>query len=160
MTTEESPATTTKPWYKKWWIWALVALGVLIIAAALSSTSDEDPAAVSTTTSTAGDTTTTTTTETTTTTAATTTTTETTTTTAAYLTFGDGTWIVGDDVEPEIYRNDDSSDLCFWERLSGFSGELEDTIANDVTEEVTIVEISESDSGFSSQDCGTWSKSG
>jgi len=64
MTENEVNDAAPKPWYKKWWIWALVALGVVIVAAALSPTpEDEEAGAVSTTvvteTTDAGETTTT-----------------------------------------------------------------------------------------------------
>jgi hypothetical protein len=77
-----------------------------------------------------------------------------------FLTFGNGTWIVGTDIAPGLWRNDDSSDLCLWQRLSGFSGEFEDVITSGLSEDVVTVEISESDSGFSAQDCGVWTKIG
>jgi hypothetical protein len=132
-----------------------------------TSTADETTTTAAETTTTA-DTTTTTAAEETTTTAAkatttsqpedTTTTTEaSTTTTNAYLTFGDGTWIIGTDIEPGTYRNDDSSALCLWQRLSGFSGEFDDIIASDLTEAITIVTIDATDAGFDSEDCSTWS---
>ncbi len=131
---------------------------VFIIIGALTSGSGDDIASGETTTTAGGD-------ETTTTTEAETTTTaggdETTTTTEADsgspLTFGDGSWIVGTDIEAGTYRNDDSSNLCLWQRLSGFGGETGDIIAGDLTEAITIVTIKDSDAGFDSQDCGTWS---
>jgi hypothetical protein len=52
MTDQELPTPQKKPWYKKWWIWALIVLGVFVIAAAMSPTSEEDDAASGATTST------------------------------------------------------------------------------------------------------------
>ena len=69
--------------------------------------------------------------------------------------FGDGVWIVGEDIEAGVYRNDGGS-LCYWERLSGLSGEFGDIIANDLPEGQAVVEIASSDTAFSSQGCGTW----
>ena len=72
-------------------------------------------------------------------------------------TFGPGTHTVGSDIPAGIYRNADFSDGCYWERLSGFSGELEDIIANAFTNVGQIVEIKTSDAGFNATSrCGTW----
>lgn len=72
--------------------------------------------------------------------------------------FGSGTWIVRTDIAPGTWRNSDSTEGCYWARLSGFSGEFEDIIANEFTEEPTIVEIGPEDAGFSTNDCGTWTR--
>lgn len=72
-------------------------------------------------------------------------------------TFGDGTWVVGEDIEPGTYRSE-GGDYCYWERLSGLSGEFDDIIANELTEGQAVVQISESDVAFKSQDCGTWTR--
>lgn len=71
--------------------------------------------------------------------------------------FGDGTWRVPDEIKPGLYRNTDSSEHCYWERLSGFSGELRDIIANGIANQRFIVEVTPSDTGFSSTRCGRWS---
>jgi len=61
--------------------------------------------------------------------------------------FGDGCYIVGVDIEPGRYRSKTGAD--YWARLKGFSGELDDIIANDAMVEGTVVvEIKESDVGF------------
>ena len=73
-------------------------------------------------------------------------------------TFGDGLFIIGEDIVPGTYRNSSSSNGCFWERLSGFTGELDDTITNSFTTILQIVTILQTDVGFSSDDCGTWSQ--
>jgi hypothetical protein len=173
--TEIAPTdpATAKRWYQRWWVWALVAFGILIVGVALSSPDDnQDQTAATTTTesgstttehettTSGGDQTTATASETTITSDTTTTVVEGTTTSAAvgdFLTFGDGSWIVGTDVQAGTYRNDDSSALCLWQRLSGFSGEFDDIIATDVTEAIAVVTIEETDAGFDAQDCGTWS---
>lgn len=69
--------------------------------------------------------------------------------------YGDGTYLVGSDISPGIYRSQGGS-LCYWERLSGLSGEFNDIIANGIEEGTAIVEIQESDAAFKSQGCGTW----
>lgn len=72
--------------------------------------------------------------------------------------FSDGTWIVGTDIAPGTWRNDDSSAGCYWERLSGFSREIDDIIANEYTQDSQIVQIAGSDVGFYTSDCGSWSR--
>jgi len=61
--------------------------------------------------------------------------------------FGDGCYIVGVDIEPGRYKSETGAD--YWARLKGFSGELDDIIANDAMVKGTVVvEIKESDVGF------------
>lgn len=72
------------------------------------------------------------------------------------VSFGPGTQLVGSDIQPGTYRNSDSSNLCYWERLSGHSGEMGDLIANGATESQAVVTIAATDAAFSSTDCGTW----
>lgn len=77
-------------------------------------------------------------------------------------TLGDGTWIIGTDVEAGTFRTvvPTNSRNCYWERLSGFSGDLDDILANDNNDPgaQVIVEISPSDVGFTSRGCGTWER--
>ncbi len=68
--------------------------------------------------------------------------------------FGDGTHRVGEDIERGTYRSDESS-LCYWARLAGFSGELEDIIANG-NSGPEIVTITEDDARFETSNCGDW----
>ena len=72
--------------------------------------------------------------------------------------FGDGTYRVGPaGVPPGTYKAPGGGS-CYWERLSGFSGELNDIIANDVATRNPIVTIAPSDAGFNTSDCGTWKR--
>lgn len=76
-------------------------------------------------------------------------------------TFGEGTWVVGQQIQPGRYRStgpgpDDFG--CYWERKRGLGGTFNDIIANDNQSGPTIVEIAASDIGFKSSGCGTWSK--
>jgi len=72
-------------------------------------------------------------------------------------TFGPGVQVVGSDIPAGVYRNVGFSDGCYWERLSGFSGEFEDIVANDFTDVGQLVEIKASDAGFDATPaCGTW----
>jgi outer membrane biosynthesis protein TonB len=74
--------------------------------------------------------------------------------------FGDGTWTVGEDIEAGTYSTTvpDDSFGCYWERLSGFSGGLDDIITNAIIQPgaTATVTIDSSDAGFTSDGCGTW----
>lgn len=69
--------------------------------------------------------------------------------------FSDGTYIVGVDIAPGTWRSP-GGNLCYWERLSGFSGEVGDIIANGVPGGQAIVTIASTDVGFSTSGCGEW----
>jgi uncharacterized protein YgiM (DUF1202 family) len=71
--------------------------------------------------------------------------------------FGDGTYFVGIDIAPGLWQSS-GSDLCYWETLSGFSGEFKDLHTNDLTRERTLVQLRAEDTGFRTRGCGTWSR--
>lgn len=71
--------------------------------------------------------------------------------------FGSGTYFVHKDVAPGTWQSS-GTDTCYWERLSGFSGEFKDILTNDYGTGPTIVAISPGDTGFSSYGCGTWTR--
>src|SRR6266446_5325162 len=75
-----------------------------------------------------------------------------------FATFGDGTFQVGKDIQPGTYRTRVGSSNCYYERLKGFSGSTNDIIANNNTDAPAIVTIKPTDKGFTSQNCGTWTK--
>ena len=59
---------------------------------------------------------------------------------------------------PGTYRSS-LGDGCYWARLSGFGGTLNEIKANDYrTGGRAIVTIKSSDKGFTSSRCGTWTK--
>jgi hypothetical protein len=70
--------------------------------------------------------------------------------------FGSGYYLVGSEVSPGLWRNSNSDDFCYWERLSGFSWGFGDIIANGVSYSIQTVQIGSGDVGFHSEDCGTW----
>lgn len=72
--------------------------------------------------------------------------------------FGDGAFRVGRDVAPGTWQASSPTDSCYWERLSGFSGTLDDVLANNIGPGPMMVTISPSDVGFDSHRCGTWTK--
>jgi len=165
-----------KPFYKRWWfITAAVIIGIVLIASLAGGEQDDPPVAaesttttstLATTTSSAVEQTTTVSDPTTTTTAAPTTTTATaptTTTTTAppgpEPAFGSGIQVVGEDAQAGIYETgmlgDGIFDGCYWERLSGFSGDFDEIIANNNAVVHDVVEIMGSDAAFDS-DCDAW----
>jgi hypothetical protein len=74
------------------------------------------------------------------------------------VTFGAGTWIVGVEIPADTFRNSGFISGCYWARLSGFSGELDDINANYFGSIRQIVEIAPTDIGFeTTNSCGIWS---
>jgi hypothetical protein len=72
-------------------------------------------------------------------------------------TFGPGVYVVGSDIPSGTYRNRGFTNGCYWERLSGFSGDFSDIITNEFTNVNQIVSVAASDAGFNTQShCGTW----
>ena len=76
--------------------------------------------------------------------------------------FGDGTYLVGTDVAPGRYSASDPGASCYWTRLGSFSGDTSfgyDTPADIIAYgSLAIVEIFETDAGFGTSGCGTWSE--
>lgn len=77
---------------------------------------------------------------------------------------GDGTFLFGEDIKPGTYRAAGPADSaipnCYWARLSGTSGELDEIIANGNTAGPATVTISSSDRAFQTTGCETWKKIG
>jgi plastocyanin len=73
-------------------------------------------------------------------------------------TFGTGTLIVGIDLAPGTYRG--SGTDCYWARLGGFSGTLDEIAANHLSSGPQAVTITSTDAGFTSSNCGDWTKIG
>ena len=72
--------------------------------------------------------------------------------------FKDGTHRVGEDIQPGTYRTREGSSGCYYARLSGFGGSLDEIISNENTSYPAIVTIAETDEGFKSTNCGTWTQ--
>ena len=68
--------------------------------------------------------------------------------------FGDGSYIVRADIEAGTYRSTRAG-TCYWARLSGFGGELDDITANG-NNSPEIVTVASGDAGFETQGCGRW----
>ena len=82
-----------------------------------------------------------------------------TTTPSSRTTFGAGTWLVNEEIEPGRYFTDPSSG-CYWERLRDTAGSSSDILANEFIgfdSGQEIVDISMSDYAFKpDSECGTW----
>jgi hypothetical protein len=74
-----------------------------------------------------------------------------------FITFGNGTFVVGKDIKPGTYRTRHDSDGCYFARLKGFGGTVEDIIANENTDARAVVTIAATDKGFQSENCDQWS---
>jgi hypothetical protein len=68
---------------------------------------------------------------------------------------GTKTYRVGVDLPPGIYRSSGGA-TCYWARLSGFGGSLDEIIANDMPTGPPIVDVKSTDVGFETDDCGSW----
>ncbi len=59
-----------------------------------------------------------------------------------------GTYLVGDDVDPGIYVGYTDTGSCYWQRLSGLGGSIDDIIANDNAVGRYYVEVNSTDKAF------------
>ncbi len=74
-------------------------------------------------------------------------------------TIGDGTWLVGTDLQAGTWRaaNEDGR-YCVWRRLSDTSGSYDAVIAGDGTDGPAVVTIADTDAAFKSSGCGVWER--
>jgi hypothetical protein len=70
-------------------------------------------------------------------------------------TFGPGTYVVGSDIVAGTYEAPGGPD-CYWRRLGGFSADFDELLAIENMTTAGQVVIEETDVGFDSVDCGTW----
>jgi hypothetical protein len=70
-------------------------------------------------------------------------------------TFGPGTYVVGSDIVAGTYEAEGGRD-CYWRRLGGFSADFDELLAIDNMTTPGHVVIEDTDVGFDSSDCGTW----
>jgi hypothetical protein len=69
-----------------------------------------------------------------------------------YDAYGDGTYVVGTDIEPGIYHTDADGSICYWARLASL--DTNDIIDNGNPGGPTTIEIQSSDRAFQVQgDC-------
>jgi hypothetical protein len=67
---------------------------------------------------------------------------------------------VGADVEPGTYRSTGNKDYCYWARLSGLNGSLDNIIDNFIGNGSAYVTIEPSDVAFETNRCNDWVKVG
>ncbi|MFJ9250345.1 hypothetical protein [Streptomyces sp. NPDC101776] len=74
---------------------------------------------------------------------------------------GDGTFLVGKDIQAGTYRSKGKNKYgCYWARLSDTTGEGDAIIANGNAEGPAIVKVSAGDRAFQTTDCKPWKKIG
>ena len=71
---------------------------------------------------------------------------------------GDGTYRVGTEIRPGLYKATGTGSGCYWERLSGFSGSFDDVTANHFGAARTYVQILSGDAGFKTSGCGAYDR--
>ena len=71
--------------------------------------------------------------------------------------FGPGTYIMGTDFAPGIYRSSGTG-LCTWARLGSFGGKRLDAIETGSAVGRQQVTIAPLDAGFTSKGCGAWTR--
>lgn len=70
---------------------------------------------------------------------------------------GDGTFLVGEDIEPGTYRTAGPDGFgCYWERLGDLSGGIGSIVDNGIAQGSTVVKIASSDAAFRTQGCASW----
>jgi hypothetical protein len=73
-----------------------------------------------------------------------------------FVNFGNGTWVVGKDIQAGTYRTRQGSPGCYFARLKGFSGTLDDILANENMNTPAVITIVPTDKGFQSSRCDRW----
>ncbi|WP_413755137.1 hypothetical protein [Streptomyces sp. MMBL 11-3] len=74
---------------------------------------------------------------------------------------GDGTFLVGKDIEAGTYRSEGKKAYgCYWARLSDTTGEAGAIIANGNAQGPAIVKVAAGDKAFQTTDCKPWKKIG
>lgn len=72
----------------------------------------------------------------------------------------DGTYLVGEDVEPGTYKTEGPAGgvPCYWERLSNTTGGAGSILANGMVRGPSVVTIKNSDAAFHTERCAPWIK--
>lgn len=78
----------------------------------------------------------------------------------AAASFTDGTFVVGTDIKPGIYRTSVGSDTCYWARLSSLDGSFSSILANGDPTGPTSVQVKSTDKAFETSGGCTWTKTG
>jgi hypothetical protein len=70
---------------------------------------------------------------------------------------GDGVLRVGVDIAPGTWTSTGNSG-CYWARLSGFGGSVDEIIANDISDGTLTVTVDPNDLGFQTDGCSGWTR--
>lgn len=73
--------------------------------------------------------------------------------------FPEGTYLIGVDIAPGTWHNSGGAG-CYWQRMSGFTGSLNEIVANGNVDGPVNVTLAATDKGFKSTRCGTWTRVG
>jgi hypothetical protein len=74
---------------------------------------------------------------------------------------GDGTFLVGKDIQAGTYRSEGKNAYgCYWARLNDTTGEGSAIIANGTAQGPAIVKVAAGDKAFQTTDCKPWKKIG
>ncbi|WP_264795989.1 hypothetical protein [Arthrobacter mangrovi] len=68
----------------------------------------------------------------------------------------DGTYRVGTDIKPGLYKATGTGNGCYWTTMSGFSGSYDDVNGSYYGSARTYVQITSADRGFETSGCGKW----
>lgn len=80
---------------------------------------------------------------------------------AAAATIGEGTYQVPQDVKPGLYKTGGpTAGNCYWARLKGLGGSVDDIIANGSPNGPATVKVATGDKGFETSGCKPWTKIG
>lgn len=72
---------------------------------------------------------------------------------------GDGTFVVGSEVQPGTYKTEGTQDFaCYYARLADTSGEPQSIIANKAPQGPSTVTIEDTDGAFETSGCLPWTK--
>ncbi|MGW4725460.1 hypothetical protein [Streptomyces sp. NPDC004291] len=72
---------------------------------------------------------------------------------------GDGTFLVGEEVRPGVYRTagpTDDATGCYWARLKGTTGDSSEIIANSSGKGPITVTVLAGDKAFQTSGCQAW----
>lgn len=75
---------------------------------------------------------------------------------SAKAAIGEGTFIVGEDIQPGRYKARAKDGFCYWARLKDDSGDFDSIIANNTTSGQASVTIKKSDGAFETSGCTPW----
>jgi hypothetical protein len=69
---------------------------------------------------------------------------------------GEGTYVVGSQVQPGLYVSKGNTGGCYWARLSDATGDFDAILANDIGDGPRYMRIKDTDALVESSDCNDW----